>query len=137
MPRTPENPYPDEEFPWNFYFNGVLMPKWGACWGLTQLSRFLKPSESWDNDVGHRDICLIEYRIDHVGAVESAEPDLFIYTVQEVLFLLLDQKDAVLESLRTTPQCSNPDWVYHGLVSAALQMRRLASEQQIAFWVSG
>jgi hypothetical protein len=52
MTSTTDNPYPDEEFPWNFYFNGVLMPKWGACWSLASVSRFLTPEKSWDNDVG-------------------------------------------------------------------------------------
>jgi hypothetical protein len=137
MSRTPDNPYPDDEFPWSFYFNGVLMPKWGACWGLAQVCRFLKPAESWDNDVGPRDVCLIAFRIDHVGAIESAEPDVFIYTVQEVLCILLGQKEAMLESLRTGSVSSKADEVYNGLVSAALQVRRLASEQQVAFWTSG
>ncbi len=137
MTPIPDSQYPDAEFPWSFYFNGVLMPKWGACWGLAEVSRLLEPDKHWDNDVGHRDIYLIECRIDHVGVPESADPDLFIYAVQEVLCVLLGQRDAVMESLRTSSVPCDADEVYEGLVSAALQMRRLTSGQRMAFWTSG
>ena len=113
------------------------MPKWGACWGLAEVSRLLEPDKDWDNDVGHRDIYLIECRIDHVGVPESADPDLFIYAVQEVLCVLLGQRDAVMESLRTSSEPCDAEEVYEGLVSAALQMRRLTSGQRMAFWTSG
>lgn len=137
MTLIPDCHYPDEEFPWNFYFNGVLMPKWGACWGLADVSRFLEPDKHWDNDVGLRDIYLIESRIDHVGVPESADANLFIYAVQEVLCILLGEREAVMESLRTNSGSSGVDEIYQGLVSTALRMRRLAGDQRIAFWTSG
>jgi hypothetical protein len=137
MMPIPDSQYPDEEFPWNFYYNGVLMPKWGACWGLAGVSRFLEPDKHWDNDVGHRDVCLIECRIDHVGVPESADPGLLIYAVQEVLCILLAHRDAVMETLRASSVSSDADEVYKGLVSAALRMRGLTSEQRMAFWTSG
>ena len=84
------------------------MPKWGACWGLAEVSRFLEPDKHWDNDVGHRDIYLIECRIDHVGVPESADPDLLIYAVQEVLCVLLGQRDAVMESRAQVQPVVNP-----------------------------
>lgn len=113
------------------------MPKWGACWGLAEVSRFLEPDMQWDNHVGHRDVYLIECRIDHVGVPESADPDLFTYAVQEVLCVLLAQREAVKESLRTSSVPVDADEVYAGLVSAALLMRRLTREQRMAFWTSG
>ncbi|MBI4557763.1 MAG: hypothetical protein HY706_09275 [Candidatus Hydrogenedentes bacterium] len=113
------------------------MPKWGACWGLADVSRFWEPDKHWDNDVGHRDVYLIACRIDHVGVSESADPDLLIYAVQEVLCILLAHRDAVMESLRASSVSSDADEVYQGLVSAALQMRALTSEQRMAFWTSG
>jgi len=137
MNHTPDNPYPDDEFPWNFYFNGVLMPKWSACWGLAQITEFLKPAEHWDNDVGDRDIYLTYCRFDHVGVPESAEPDLVIYVIQEVLCILLGHRESVMESIQKSSVKCNADEVYQGLVSGALQMRRLASEQRLAFWTSG
>jgi hypothetical protein len=137
MTTLPDSPYPHTEFPWNFYFNGVVMPKWGACWALAKVSRFLHPDQQWDHDVGHRDIHLIECRIDHVGVLESADPDLFIYAVQEILCILLGEREVVIESLRACSVPCDADEAYQGLVSAALQIRRLTIEQRMAFWTSG
>jgi hypothetical protein len=72
-----DDPYPEKDFPWNFYFNGKVMPKWGACWGMAQLGNFLDPTSEWDADVSHRDIYIISCEIDHVGVIESADPDVF------------------------------------------------------------
>jgi len=135
--NIPDDPYPDEAFPWNFYFNGVLMPKWGACWGLSQISRYLKLDMEWDNDLGHRDVYIIECRIDHVGVPESADPGVFLYVIQEVLFILLEHRNSVMESLRANPKMVEAEEVYDGLVSAAFQMRALVMEQRMAFWTSG
>ncbi len=79
--------YPDENFPWSFYFNGELMPKWGACWGLAAVASFLQIPEN----VGHHAVYDVYCGIDHVGIVESADPEAFIYAVQEVLYILLSQ----------------------------------------------
>jgi len=128
---------PDEEFPWNFYFNGELMPKWGASWALADVNRFLEPEKHWDEDVSDRDIYLIESRIYHVGVPESADPDLFIYAVQEVLCILFAHKEEVMESLRASRLPIDADEVYQGLVSAAFEMRKLTYEQRLAFWISG
>lgn len=105
----------------------------GACCGVS----FPGSGQVLDNDVGHRDVYLIACRIDHVGVPESADPDLFIYAVQEVLCVLLGQRAAVMESLRTSSVVCDADEIYEGLVSAALEMRRLTSEQRMAFWISG
>jgi hypothetical protein len=124
--------YPDRDFPWNFYFNGELMPKWGACWFLAEVANFLQLERDADQDVGHRDIYIVYCEIDHVGVVESADPDVFIYAVQEVLHILLSERDAVLASLS-----GQPPEVYAGLVAAAFRMRELALRQRGAFWLSG
>lgn len=137
MNRQCDKQYPEKEFPWNFYFNGVLMPKWSACWALAGVTEFLKPEESWDADVGDRDIYIVSCRIDHVGVSESAEPDRFVYAVQGVLCILLEHRQKVMGALRTGTQASHADEVYRGLISGALQMRKLASEHQMAFWISG
>ena len=113
------------------------MPKWGACWRLAQIGRFLDPAKTWDNDIGHRDVYIISYRIDHAGAMESADPGLFIYAAQEVLCILLGETEAVMGSIRAGGASAPADEIYHGLVSAALQMRRLAEDQHMAFWTSG
>jgi hypothetical protein len=87
--------------------------------------------------VGHRDIYIINCEIDHLGAPESADPDVFIYAAQEMLCILLAQNMAVMGSLRSGSFSSQADEIYQGLISAALQMRSLASEQRMAFWTSG
>lgn len=125
-------PYPAEEFPWNFYFNGVLMPKWGAQWWLPKDAL---SSSQWDWDVGHRDVWLISTRLDHVGVVESADARVFLYAVQEALGILLERKSEVIASIEAGGYPGLE--VYEGAVSAALQMRRLVEEQQRAFWTSG
>jgi len=137
MTCLPYYGYPDAEFLWNFYFNGVLMPKWGACWGLAEVTRYLEPDKSWDNDVGHRDIYVISCCLHHVGVPESAEADQFIYAVQEVLCILIGQRETVMKSIQTSSIPSGAEEIYQGLVSASMQMRRLAREQRRAFWTSG
>src|SRR5579871_3864463 len=87
--------YPDEEFPWTFYFNGVAMPKWGANWPLITAD-----FKNWEWDVGPRDLYTIRFKIDRVGTVESANPHIFIYAVQEILCLLLTERKGVMEQIR-------------------------------------
>ena len=124
--------YPDRDFPWSFYFNGEIMPKWGACWGMARVANYLQVERDADKELGHRDVYIIACQIDHIGVVESADPGVFIYAVQEVLHILLSQRDSVLASL--SDQSTD---VYTGLVAAAFQMRELAVEQRCAFWSSG
>jgi hypothetical protein len=124
--------YPESDFPWSFYFNGEAMPKWGACWGMGRVADYIQIERDADHDVGHRDVYIIYCQIDHVGVVESADPDIFIYAVQEVLHVLLSQRNSILASLGD----QSPD-VYSGLVAAAFRMRELAVEQRCAFWSCG
>jgi hypothetical protein len=124
--------YPEKDFPWNFYFNGEVMPKWGACWGMARVASFLQPERDADQDVGHRDIYITYCQIDHVGIVESADADVLIYAVQEVLHIFLSQRDSILATLGEQPLD-----VYSGLVEAALRMRELAAARRCAFWTSG
>ena len=124
--------YPQRDFPWSFYFNGEIMPKWGACWGMARVASFLQPGRDADQDVGHRDIYIIYCQIDHVGTVESADPDVFIYAIQEVLQIFLSRRDAILTALG-----EQSHEVYSGLVEAALRTRELVVERRCAFWTSG
>jgi hypothetical protein len=129
------DPYPDADFPWHFYFNGELMPKWGALWGMLPHGWF-EPEKDWDQEVGHRDVVLISYRLDHVGVVESADPTVFVYAVQEVLYKLLARPDEVMAHLMGDGRYPAEE-VYEGLIAAAFQMRTLSIEQKIAFWTNG
>ncbi len=123
--------YSDDDFPWNFYFNGEVMPKWGACWGSAGVASFLKGEWS-AGDLTHRDIYIICCQIDHVGTIESADSGVFIYAIQEVLQILLSQRASILGNLKDQP----PD-VYSGLVEAAFRMRELVEQEGRAFWTSG
>lgn len=136
MTPSEEDPYPDEEFPWNFYFNGVLMPKWGYCWPSECIDHVLA-EKKWDNDVGERDIYFIYCRIDHVGVSESADSAFFVYAVQGILCKLLGQSDEAMKWIRSNPAFSDAEEVYEGLVSAAFKMRQLVLENGIAMWTSG
>lgn len=121
--------------PPDFHFNGRLMPKWGACWSLAGISGFLKDRDHWDQDFGHRDVWIVECRIDHVGIVESADPGLFVYVVQEVLLILSRHSAKILGTL--TNRVTDSPLVYRNLVEAAFEMRRLTLESGLAFWSSG
>ncbi|MFN7141279.1 MAG: hypothetical protein ACK4UN_18280, partial [Limisphaerales bacterium] len=111
---------------------GGGVPGWGVCWGTAEIASFLQVQRDADEDVGHRDVYLICCQIDHVGAIESADPDVFIYAVQEVIHLLLSERDAILANLSDQP----PE-IYAALVESAFRMRELAARQHCAFWTSG
>lgn len=124
--------HPEKDFPWSFYFNGEVMPKWGACWSMAGVLNYLHLEHDGGQDDGRPNIHRIYCQIDHVGVIESADPEIFIFAVQEVLHILLSQRDAVHAALIEHPQD-----VYPGLVEAAFRMRELAVEQRRAFWTSG
>jgi hypothetical protein len=126
--------YPESESPWTFYFNGIAMPKWGWCWGAISPSSFKDPQKAWDWDIGPRDIYLLDCRIDHVGTIESADPYIFRYAVQEILCILLDKREVVFEKLgRTSDFPASSDEVYRDLVEASFQMRELVIRDGRAF----
>ena len=134
--------YPDCECPWTFYFNGVALPKWGACWAMAGLHGFNEPD--WGSDVGPRELYILQCRIDHVGVVESADPDIFRYAVQEVLCILLEKRDAVFEKLEHSAKLerswsfpADPAEIYEGLLEAAFQMREMTIRDRQAFWTNG
>ena len=127
--------YPERDFPWTFYFNGVALPKWGWCWNFI---KFNGSQENWDSDVGPRDIYILNCRIDHVGTIESAEPEIFRYAAQEALCVLMENKESIFEEVRKTKDFpASPDDVYHDLVEASFQMRELIIQTGRAFWTRG
>jgi hypothetical protein len=121
--------------PLPFYFNGEAMPAWGACRALAGITDHLRTEDTWDEDYGHRDVWIIACRIDNEGCVESADPLLMTYVVQEVLLILLRNSEAIL--LRLRERVEEPQRVHDDLVKAALEMRRLIARDGCAFWTSG
>lgn len=126
--------YNEQDFPWTFYFNGVAMPKWGACWPeFTQGDH-----RNWEWEIGPRDFYIIQCKIDRIGCVESANPHSFLYAVQELLCLLFTEEKFVMEHCgRIAPPTVEPEEIYQGLIEAAFQMRTLVRREQQAFWTSG
>ncbi|NOS72273.1 MAG: hypothetical protein HOP33_20400 [Verrucomicrobia bacterium] len=126
------NEYPDKDYPYNFYFNGELMPKWGASWSLADIWGFLDTQ----GDEFHRDVWVLYCRIDHVGVVESADADLFVCAIQEVLHILLSQREKVFTKL-AEQSYGDPNEIYTGLIDAAFRMRELTISCKHALWTSG
>lgn len=130
--------YPEHEFPWNFYFNGELLPKWSACWGIAKLADYLHPEKDPCEDLSDRDIYVVLCTIDLVGASQSADPEVFLYAVQEILCLLLQHQDKVVAAIGENPHRDVPPGEIHGnLVEGAFRMRQLTLERGCAFWTSG
>jgi len=117
-----------------FYFNGERMPDWGAAWGYAGISTHLE-DENWGDEHSHRDVWIIDCRIDHMETVESADPQIMLYVVQEVLLILLEKEAEVLG--RLAEYFAEPRLVHGGLVQAAFEMQRLIQRDQCAFWTSG
>jgi hypothetical protein len=126
--------YDQKDFPWTFYFNGMPMPKWGAQWPWFGAGEHA----NWDAEIGPRDYYIVRCKIDHAGSVESASPHVFLYAVQELLCMLVTERDGVLELIRSAnyPQ-AEPQEVYNGLTEAAFEMRALTQRDGVAFWTSG
>ena len=129
------NPNPSEkDFPWTFYFNGVAMPKWGANWPQVPVGNH----RNWEWEIGPRDFYLIRNRIDHVGRIESSNPHVFLYVVQEMLCLLFTEHRLVSEHCRKLAgPADSPEAIYEGLIATAFEMRERTKTEQIAFWTSG
>ena len=123
---------PEKDYPFNFYFNGEQLPKWGASWSLAQLPDFLNDHE----DDFHRNVWVLYCRIDHVGVIESADAEFFICAIQEILYILLSQRELVFTKL-ANQSYGTPDEIYAGLVDAAFLMRELTITCKYALWTSG
>jgi hypothetical protein len=126
--------YPGEDFPYTFYFNGAPMPKWGANWPAFGTGNY----KNWDWDVGPRDLYLIRYKIDRVGTLESANPHIFVYAVQEIMCLLLTERKGVMDQIREWAGTeTSPEEIYEGVLAAAFEMRATVRRDGRAFWTSG
>ena len=129
--------YPDTDYPYTFYFNGEALPKWGACWMMARVMGFIDTSSYWSDELSRERIWEIYRKIDHVGGPESADPQIFLFTIQEILLVLLTKRSRVLRKLNMFKKNSPPDEVYQNLLTAAFRMREIVVEQNRAFWVSG
>jgi len=129
--------YPESDFPYTFYFNGEPLPKWSACWMMARVLEFLDTADYWSERLSYERIWDIYCRIDHVGGPESADPEIFLFTIQEILLVLLKKRSRVLRKLNMFKKDAPPEEIYQNLVAAAFRMRELVLEQNRAFWLSG
>jgi len=129
--------YPESDFPFTFYFNGEPLPKWGACWMMPRVLEFLDTSSYWSQGLSHERIWDIYCKIDHIGGPESADPEVFLFTVQEILLVLLKKRSRVLRKLNQFKKDDSPELIYQNLLTAAFRMRELVLAQNHAFWISG
>lgn len=74
--------YPDRDFAWTLYFQGVAMPRWANCWHFQPVA---DSGVDWAVDQVHG-------RLDHVGVIESEESDTFVIAAQQVLLSMLARK---------------------------------------------
>jgi len=132
--------YPDSDYPWTFYFNGVAMPRWSQCWRLSKLLELSRSSiEKWGERIAYRDLWLLECRIDHVGVVESEDAMRFQVLGLHLLNTLLNQERDVLASLKDPPSSagiSHQD-VYAGIRDGLFEMVKSAGREHLAFWTTG
>ena len=131
--REYENPY------WSYtsYFNGEALPKWSAFWPPKFLFDRLDREKNEDDEVGVLDIYRIHYKLDHIGVIRTAPPALFIFALQRVLLLLLENPDQAKGELRDWSETATEEVVFTNLVTGALRMRELTLRDRIAAWISG
>jgi hypothetical protein len=129
--------YPESDFPYTFYFNGEPQPKWGACWMMARVLEFLDTADYWSERLSYERIWDIYCRIDHVGCTESADPEVFLFTIQEILLVLLKKRSRVLRKLNQFKKDDAPELIYQNLLTAAFRMHELVLAQNRAFWISG
>ena len=139
MAVDPDSPYPESDFPWSLHFNGVPMPRWANCWHLVPL---LERAEVFMSDwdlIGYAHLWRLHCRIDHVGGVESADPDVFRICSLALSFLMVRDEAAILDELSTSDYLygGTPQELYSGVRDGLFAMHQLCTADGIAFWSAG
>jgi hypothetical protein len=135
--------YPDSDIPYPFFFNGEELPRWSAQWHLCPLGDLLNdftddPSTGWDEFIGFRHIWHLQCRIDHVGSIDSEEHAIFHVCAQEVLRVILLNRDQVIESIGAKDIKNTPaNEVFLQIVEGIARMLELCARDGCAFWTSG
>lgn len=135
--------YPDHNLPYPFYFNGTELPKWSAQWHLVPLDRLFNdftdsPATGWDEFVGYQHIWHLQCRIDHVGWIDSEDPGIFHVCAQEVLRVMLLNRDQVVQSIGgIDTKGESGSEVYLQIVEGIAKMLALCARDGCAFWTSG
>lgn len=117
--------YPDSDFPFTFYFQGIAMPKWSNCWHFQPVDG---GDVEWYVDQVHT-------RIDHVGVIESEESAVFTIAAQQVLLQSIDHKEKFTPHVDFSEK--DREAVYQGLLAGLRQMIALAEAEEVVFWTGG
>lgn len=117
--------YPESDFPWTFYFQGLAMPRWSNCWHFQPVPD------------GHHDWYLdrVHTRLHHVGHLESEEAGIYLVAAQEVLIQAIDHKAAFLAGVRDLSD--QPETVFDSFISGLCATIKIAETESVVFWTSG
>jgi hypothetical protein len=134
--------YPQSDWPFTFFFNDIEMPRFTAQWsmmGLLELPNGF--SEEPSDAVSRYTASTLQCRIDHVGIIESEDPDIFLVVAQELLLALLRNREAALANISAGCKHSSvevePEALYADVKTALFAMIRSVRESGHAFWTSG
>lgn len=119
--------YPEADFPYTLYFQGIAMPKWSNCWHFQPVA---DSSVDWYIDQVHG-------RMDHVGNMESEESDIFLIAAQQVLLQAIDRKDEFVGQPDIGTSSEFMEMIYASFMDGLQQMIRLAEKADVVFWTSG
>ncbi len=135
--------YPDSGLPYPMFFNGEELPGWSSQWHLCSLGDLLNdfvddPGKGWDEFIGYQHIWHLQCRIDHVGSIDSEDPTIFQVCAQEVLRVMLLNRDHVTRSIeRKGTNNMSGDEIFIQIVIGIARMLELCARDRCAFWTSG
>jgi hypothetical protein len=144
--NTPAPEYPESDYPWTFYFNGVEMPRFANCWGECNAGKLMHDfcrrcwpdPEEFDAALEENRFFQIEARIDHGGTIESFDPLEFrMVSLRLLLCLLIDEEQVVAHLTEHFPSLGRPADVFRGVCDGIFKMNQLVAQDGIAFWSAG
>lgn len=119
--------YPESDFPYTLFFQGIALPRWANCWGFVAAP---DAEAEWFVD-------RVWGRIDHVGIVESEEAGIFIIAAQKLLRVMLQNPADCLRYAPDKGESLSYEVIYAGLVGGLRRMIELAEYEDVVFWTSG
>ncbi len=120
--------YPDSDFPYTLYFQGVALPRWSNCWCFIKLRE--SPADWFVERVWGR--------IDHVGVIESEEAGIAIIAAQQVLREMIERPEECFQfdgASDGAPRIRSE--VFAGVIGGLRRMIELAESEEVVFWTSG
>jgi|GEM_PF-1482973 len=132
--------YPDNEFPWTFYFNGEAMPRWGQCWMSCSIERrAAEEMQNWQGRLTAHDLFLLSCKIDHVGVAESDDVLRFRACVRLLLKMVLLHGTELAKEAAEWGSCygGTGQEVIAGIRDTLIAMSVLAERDGIAVWTTG